>query len=92
LLRGLRGAPRTEPNVRLAVLFGLTATGGDNQSSDVDVLVALGDPVIGRLSELSERCSCALGRELHLVGLAEAEESPALMLGVRGKRPDPRRS
>jgi predicted nucleotidyltransferase len=82
LLRGLRGALRTEPNVRLAVLFGSTATGGDNQSSDVDVLIALGDPATGRLSELSRRCSDGLGRGLHLVRLAEAEDSPALMLGV----------
>ena len=33
LLRGLRAALRTEPNVRLAVLFGSTATGGDDERS-----------------------------------------------------------
>src|ERR1700677_4124899 len=57
LLRALRAALRTERNVRLAVLFGSTATGNDDERSDVDVLVVMHDPGIGRLAELGERLS-----------------------------------
>jgi len=82
LLRALRGALRTEPNVRLAVLFGSTATGDDSQDADVDVLVALGDAAVGRLAELADRLSGRLGRDVQLVRLAEAEETPILMSAV----------
>src|SRR6266508_1991 len=43
LLRALREALRTEPNVRLAVLFGSQATGRATESSDLDLLVVLDD-------------------------------------------------
>jgi len=42
LLRELRAALRTEPNVRLAVLFGSLASGRGSERSDVDLLVELG--------------------------------------------------
>jgi predicted nucleotidyltransferase len=82
LLRALRGALRTEPNVRLALLFGSTATGSDDERSDVDVLVALNDPNVGRLAELTERLSRRIGREVQLVRLSEAQNSPVLMVDV----------
>jgi len=82
LLRALRAALRTEPNVRLAVLFGSTATGSDNDLSDVDVLVVLHDPGVSRLAELSERLSRRVGREMQLVRLSEAQTSPVLMVDV----------
>lgn len=82
LLRALRAALRTEPNVRLAVLFGSTATGSDDERSDVDVLVVLQDPGVGRLAELSERLSRRIGREMQLVRLSEAQTSPVLMVDV----------
>ncbi len=82
LLRALRAALRTEPNVRLAVLFGSTATGSDNERSDVDVLVVLHDPGVGRLAELGERLSRRIGREVQLVRLSEAQSSPVLMVDV----------
>jgi predicted nucleotidyltransferase len=82
LLRALRGALRTEPNVRLAVLFGSTAGGDDHEHSDIDMLVALGDPAVGRLAELTERLSRRIGREMHVVRLADAEKSPVLMADV----------
>jgi predicted nucleotidyltransferase len=82
LLRALRAALRTEPNVRLAVLFGSTATGSDDEQSDLDVLVALHDPGVRRLAELAERLSRALSREVQLVRLSEAQASPTLMLDV----------
>ncbi len=82
LLRALRAALRTEPNVRLAVLFGSTATGSDRERSDVDVLVALHDPGVGRLAELGERLARRIGREAQLVRLSEAQTSPVLMVDV----------
>ncbi len=82
LLHILRAALRTEPNVRLAVLFGSTAKGDDCQGSDIDVLVVLDDPSIGRLVGLTERLSQRLGRDVQLVRLAEAEDSPVLMADV----------
>lgn len=82
LLRALRAALRTEPNVRLAVLFGSTATGSDDESSDLDVLVALQDRDVRRLAELAERLSRALARDVQLVGLSEAQAAPALIVDV----------
>lgn len=82
LLRGLRAALRTEPNVRLAVLFGSTAIGNDDEQSDVDVLVVLHDPRVSRLAELAERLSRAVGRDTQLVRLSEAQTSPVLMSDV----------
>jgi predicted nucleotidyltransferase len=82
LLRALRAALRTEPNVRLAVLFGSTAIGNDDERSDVDVLVALRDPNLGHLAELTERLSRIVGRDMQLVRLSEAEASPVLMSEV----------
>jgi predicted nucleotidyltransferase len=82
LLRALRAALRTEPNVRLAVLFGSVATGDDDERSDLDILVVLDDPGVGRLAELAERLSRSLGRETQLVRLADAQSSPVLMVDV----------
>jgi predicted nucleotidyltransferase len=82
LLRALRASFRTEPNVRLAVLFGSTAIGTDNERSDVDVLVALQDPSVRRLAEVAERLSRGIGREMQLIRLSEAETSPVLMSDV----------
>jgi len=82
LLRALRASFRTEPNVRLAVLFGSTAIGTDDERSDVDVLVVLHDPSVSRLAELAERLSRGTGREMQLVRLSEAETSPVLMSDV----------
>jgi predicted nucleotidyltransferase len=82
LLRTLRAALRTEPNVRLAVLFGSTAIGNDDEHSDVDLLVALQEPDVSRLAELAERLSRRTGREVQLVRIAEAQTSPVLMSDV----------
>jgi len=82
LLRALRASFRTEPNVRLAVLFGSTAIGNDDERSDVDVLVVLGDPDVSRLAELTERLSRSVGREMQIVRLSEAQTSPVLMSDV----------
>jgi predicted nucleotidyltransferase len=82
LLSALRGALRTEPNVRLAVLFGSLATGNGSERSDVDLLVSLREEGAGAVAGLSGRLSERLGRDVQLVRLREAERSPGLMLDV----------
>jgi predicted nucleotidyltransferase len=82
LLRELRAALRTEPNVRLAVLFGSQATGQKSERSDVDVLVALDDPAAARVAELAGRLERRLGRDVQLVRLQDAERAPSLMVDV----------
>jgi predicted nucleotidyltransferase len=82
LLGALRAALRTEPNVRLGVLFGSTAIGNDDEQSDVDVLLVLRDPSVSRLAELATRLSRRIGRDMQLVRLLEAQASPVLMSDV----------
>jgi predicted nucleotidyltransferase len=82
LLRGLRDALRTEPNVRLAVLFGSQAVGTATARSDVDLLVALADPGASRVAELAGRLERRVGRSVQLVRLEDAERAPALMADV----------
>lgn len=82
LLRALRAALRTEPNVRLAVLFGSLATGRGTERSDVDLLVTLSDPAAVRVAELTERLEAQISREVQLVRRQDAERTPLLMRGV----------
>jgi predicted nucleotidyltransferase len=79
LLRALREALRTEPNVRLAILFGSQATGTATERSDVDVLVLLADSSASRVAELAGRLERRVGRNVQLVRLADAEQAPLLM-------------
>ncbi|MHB8242585.1 MAG: nucleotidyltransferase domain-containing protein [Solirubrobacteraceae bacterium] len=64
------------------MLFGSTAIGSDDEHSDVDVMVVLHDPGVGRLAELAQRLSRRTGREMQLVRLSEAQSSPVLMVDV----------
>jgi predicted nucleotidyltransferase len=82
LLRELRAALRTEPNVRLAVLFGSVAVGQEAAGSDIDLLVGLRDGSAGAVAALAQRLSDRLGREVQLVRVEEAERSPRLMIDV----------
>ncbi|MGH2948639.1 MAG: nucleotidyltransferase family protein [Solirubrobacteraceae bacterium] len=82
LLRGLRAALRTERDVRLAVLFGSTATGEDTERSDVDLLVAHRRDDGRALASLRRRLQDALGRRVHLVRLDDARRSAALLADV----------
>jgi len=79
LLRELRDALRTEPNVRLAVLFGSQATGRSIERSDIDLLVALTDPSAARVASLTGRLERRLGRDVQLVRVQDAERAPILM-------------
>jgi predicted nucleotidyltransferase len=85
LLRELRAALRTEPNVRLAVLFGSFAVGREFEGSDIDLLVVLRDSGAGAVAALAQRLSDRLGRDVQLVRVQEAERSPGLMADVLGQ-------
>lgn len=82
LLSALRRALRTEPGVRLAVLFGSLARGEGAESSDVDLLVLLREDSAAAVAGLSGRLGERLGRDIQIVRLADGERSPALMLDV----------
>jgi predicted nucleotidyltransferase len=82
LLSGLRRALRTEPNVRLAVLFGSLAKGEASEDSDLDLLVSLRDGSAGGVAALSGRLGQRVGRSVQVVRLEEAERAPTLMADV----------
>lgn len=79
-LSNLRLALRTEPSVRLAVLFGSTAVGDDRPDSDVDLLIdhATGD--LEEVVELRRRLQEHVAKPVHLVLLQDA--SPLLLADV----------
>lgn len=79
LLSELRDALRTEPNVRLAVLFGSQATGHETERSDVDLLVVLADASAARMAQITGRLERRIGRDAQLVRLEDAERTPSLM-------------
>jgi predicted nucleotidyltransferase len=82
LLRDLRMTLRTERNVRLAVLFGSTATGDDGEDSDVDLLVAVANDHPRSLMSLRRRLQAALDRQVHLVSLEDAKQAPSLLADI----------
>ena len=77
LLAELRAGLRTEPSLRLAVLFGSQARGDAGPTSDVDLLVRTKEGV--RLREVLSRLEAKLGRSLHAVTVTEAARSPLLL-------------
>ena len=82
LLSALKGALRTEQNVRLALLFGSVARGTAVPGSDVDVLVALRDPDLERVVELGAKLSAATGRRVDVIRLEDAESEPSFLADV----------
>lgn len=82
LLHTLRAALRTERGVRLAVLFGSTAAGEDDRSSDVDLLVIHRTPALRALAGLKIRLRAALGRPVDVVGMEQAETMPTLLADI----------
>ena len=82
VLRSLRAALRTEPNVRLAVLFGSVAVGDESDASDLDLFVVLRDGSARGVAALAQRLSDRVGRDVQLVRSGDAERSPGLMLDV----------
>ncbi len=82
LLSGLRRGMRTEHSVRLAVLFGSTATGEDLPGSDVDLLVEHSTGDLEQAAELRRRLQKLTDRPLHLVLLEDARQSPILLADI----------
>jgi len=83
LLRGLRSALRTEPNVRFAAVFGSVARGDAREGSDVDLLVDLADSSWTRHQPLNTRLERQFDRSVELVLLARVrEENPSLLVDV----------
>lgn len=80
LLAELRRALRTEPNVRLAVVYGSFARGTDEQDSDLDVLVALAEDRPDAAVKLAVRLERALGREVDVARLERVEQRAPLLL------------
>jgi predicted nucleotidyltransferase len=79
LLAALRGALRTEQNVRFALLFGSAARGTDTRAGDVDVLVDLADPALDHVIDLAERLTAASGRPVDVIRLGDAERDPSFL-------------
>jgi len=83
LLATLRRALRTEPNVRLAVLYGSTARGDDRDDSDADVLVSFADPHTSARMRLAVHLERALGRRVDVARLDLVDgRAPLLLLQV----------
>ncbi len=82
LLSGLRRALRTEHSVRLAILFGSTATGDDRPGSDVDLLIEHSTGDLAQVVQLRRRLQGRIERPIHLVLLDDAHESPVLLAEI----------
>ena len=79
LPRRLTDLLRTEPNVRLAVLYGSLARGEECEESDLDLLVRLRDDGYVARAKLVDRFGAATGRRVQLVSVEQAEEAPLLL-------------
>jgi predicted nucleotidyltransferase len=84
LISALRTALRTEHNVRFALLFGSAAIGTAAPGSDLDVLVALRDPRLERVIELSAKLTAATGQGVDVVRLEDAQSEPSFLADVIG--------
>jgi len=82
LLSKLMAALRTERDVRLAVLFGSTATGEDTPVSDVDLLIVHRRAGAMVQAGLCIRLRRALGTPVDVVMLEQAKAQPALLADV----------
>jgi predicted nucleotidyltransferase len=82
LLSKLMSTLRTEREVRLAVLFGSTATGEDTPVSDVDLLIVHRRPELMAQVDLQIRLRRVLGPPVDVVSLQQGEEQPPLLADV----------
>ena len=82
LLQTLREALRTEPNVKLAVLFGSTARGDAGPGSDIDLVVAWKDQARARPGALLAKVEDRTGRRVDLIRWEQAKKSPLLLAQV----------
>jgi len=79
LLASLRGALRTEQNVRFALLFGSTSRGDDTASSDIDLLVEMRNSSLTRIADLGAKLEALLDRRVDIVTIEEAKENTQLL-------------
>lgn len=75
-------ALRTQPNVRLAVVFGSVARGEETVDSDLDLLVELRQDDFRVRARVHEQLAPAAGRRVQIIGLGQAEQSPLLLADV----------
>ncbi len=80
VLAALRGALRTEQNVRFALLFGSTARGDAASSSDVDLLMVMRDSSLIRIADLGAKLEALLDRRVDILALEDAREQPGLLI------------
>lgn len=79
-LATLRKLLRTEPNVRLAVLYGSTARNEDTPASDIDLLVSFAADSPDAAIRLAVRLERGLGREVDVARLNRIRDSAPLLL------------
>jgi predicted nucleotidyltransferase len=83
LVAKLRGVLRTERNVRLGVLYGSVARGGDTWQSDVDMLVSLAEDRPDAAVGIGMRLERATGRRVDVARLDRVwDAAPLLLLGA----------
>jgi predicted nucleotidyltransferase len=80
MLADLRRALRTEPNVRLAVLYGSLARGDEDADSDLDLLVSFADDRPDAAVKLAVRLERTLGRDVDVARLNRVKDSAPLLL------------
>ena len=80
LLSAVRGALRTESNVRLAVLYGSVARDDDTTDSDLDLLVSLTEDRPDSAVKLAVRLERAVGREVDVARLNRVNDDAPLLL------------
>lgn len=81
LLSTLTRAFRTEPNVRMAVLYGSRARGDEHRGSDIDLLVDFRDDRAASTSALALRLGEAAGAPVDVARLSRVRgEAPLLFL------------
>jgi predicted nucleotidyltransferase len=80
LFAALRRALRTEPNVRLAVVYGSIARGDDTPDSDLDLLVSLAEDRPDTAVKLAVRLERTLGRDVDVARLSRVKDSAPLLL------------
>lgn len=71
---------RTEPGLRMAVLFGSMARGDADSTSDVDILVAFADEEPFAVDRLITRLHCATGCNIDIARLDRVEATAPLLL------------
>jgi predicted nucleotidyltransferase len=74
---------RTEPNVRLAVLYGSVARDDDRPDSDLDLLVSLDEDRADAAVKLAVCLERSVGREVDVARLNRIRDAaPLLLLGA----------